>query len=163
MAHLAPCLTLTGRPCFYSRKSFEVFLLCSVQVTEFQLEYLMHACSSDFVHYGNMNLSSSLIHQARIQGGGQGAVPPPLSPSETCHQTSDQYVQPAMGFPDFSFEFSKCLFFWAHLQLLLLIPSRYSWTCGRATRYNLSGPAVSIAKQLTVKWPLMAWGNASRP
>jgi len=46
----------------------------------------------------------------------------PLSPSETCHQTSDQYVQPAMGFPDFSFcfEFSKCLFFWAHLQLLLL-------------------------------------------
>ena len=28
---------------------------------------------------------------------------PPLSPSETGHQTSDQYVQPAMGFPDFSF------------------------------------------------------------
>jgi len=36
--------------------------------------------------------------------GGQGAVPPP-SPSETGHQTSDQYVQPAMGFPDFSFCF----------------------------------------------------------
>jgi len=25
----------------------------------------------------------------------------PLSPSETGHQTLDQYVQPAMGFPDF--------------------------------------------------------------
>ena len=35
---------------------------------------------------------------------------PPLSPSETGHQTSDQYVQPAMGFPAFSFcfEFSQC-------------------------------------------------------
>ena len=56
--------------------------------------------------------------------GGQRAVPvpPPLSPSETGHQTSDQYVQPAMGFPDcsFCFEFSQYLFFWAHLQLLLL-------------------------------------------
>jgi len=109
MAHLAPCLTLTGRLCFYSRQSFEVFLLCSVQVTEFQLEYLMHACSSDFVHYGNMKLSPSVIHQARIQGGGRA----PLSPSETGHRTSDQYVQPAMGFPDFSFcfEFSQGLFF----------------------------------------------------
>ena len=26
--------------CFYSRQSFEVFLLCSVQVTEFQLPWL---------------------------------------------------------------------------------------------------------------------------
>jgi len=39
-------------------------------VTEFQLEYLMHSCSSDFVHYGNMKLFPSLIHQARIQGAG---------------------------------------------------------------------------------------------
>jgi len=118
MAHLAPCLTLTGRRCFYSRQSFEIFLLCSVQVTKFQLEYLMHACSSDFVHYWNMKLSPSLIHL----GGGPGGRAPPPSPSETGHQTSDQYVQPAMGFPDFSFcfEFSKCLFFWAHLQLFLL-------------------------------------------
>jgi len=90
MAHLAPCLTLTGRPCFYSRKSFEVFLLCSVQVTEFQLEYLMHACSSDFAHYGNMKLSPSLIHQARIQAAGGPCIPPALSRSQTCHQTSDQ-------------------------------------------------------------------------
>jgi len=53
--------------------------------------------------------------------GGAGGRASPLSPSETCHH-SDQYVQPAMGFPDFSFrlEFSQCLFFWAHLQLLLL-------------------------------------------
>jgi len=33
--------------------------------------------------------------------GGAGGVP--LSPSETGHQTSDQYVKSAMGFPDFSF------------------------------------------------------------
>jgi len=77
VAHLAPCLTLTGRPCFYSRQSFEIFLLCSVQVTEFQLEYLMHACSSDFVHYWNTKLSPSLIHQTRIQGVNQGAMTPP--------------------------------------------------------------------------------------
>jgi len=52
--------------------------------------------------------------------GGRG--PCPLSPSETCHQTSGQHVQPAMRFPDYSFcfEFSKCLFFWTHLQLLSL-------------------------------------------
>ena len=105
MAHLAPCLTLTGRPCFYSRQSFEVLLLCSVQVTEFQLEYSMHACSSDFVHYGNMKLSPSLIHQARIQGGRRPC--PTFSLSETCHQTSDQYLQPAMGFSHFSFCFGR--------------------------------------------------------
>jgi len=38
------------------------------------------------------------------RGRGPGGRAPP-SPSETGHQTSDQYVQPAMGFPDFSFCF----------------------------------------------------------
>jgi len=68
-------------------------------VTEFQLEYLMHACSSDFVHNGNMKLSPSLIHQARIQGG-QGAVPPPSAPvrlvirlqTNTCSQQWDSQI-----------------------------------------------------------------------
>jgi len=63
-------LNIDWTPLFLQQTIFwGVFFLCSVQVTEFQLEYLMHACSSDFVHYGNMKLSPSLIHQARIQGG----------------------------------------------------------------------------------------------
>jgi len=57
-----------------------------------------------------MKLSPSLIHQARIQGA-EGRAP--LSLSETGYQTSDQYVQPAMGFPDFGFyfEFFQHLFY----------------------------------------------------
>ena len=71
-------------------------------------------------HVDGGTITSQPSSQARIQGA-RGPCPP-LSPSETGHQTSDQYVQPAMGFPDFSFcfSFSQCLFFWAHLQLLLL-------------------------------------------
>jgi len=48
-------------------------------LTEFQLEYLTHACSSDFVHYGNMKLSPSPIPQARTRGGGAGGRDPPPS------------------------------------------------------------------------------------
>ena len=44
--------------------------------------------------------------QARIHGGA-GGPSPPSPPNETGHQTSNQYVQPAMGFPDFSFCFES--------------------------------------------------------
>jgi len=107
MAHLAPCLTLTRRPCFYNRQFFEVFLLCSVQVTEFQLEYLMHACSSDFVHYWNMKLFPSLIHQVRIQGAG-GRVSPSaqvrlvirLQTSTCSQQWNSQILVSGSSFPN---------------------------------------------------------------
>ena len=57
---------------------------------------------NDELHYYTLQC----YFQALIQGEG-GRAPPPPSRSETDHQTSDQYMQPAMGFPDFSFCFES--------------------------------------------------------
>jgi len=119
MAHLAPCLTLTGRPCFYSRIFWGLCTLFST--SDCISTRVLDACMQfQFCSLRKHETVSFADSSGPDPGGAGGRAP--LSPSETCHQTSDQYVQQAMGFPDFSFcfEFSKCMFFWAHLQLLLL-------------------------------------------